>query len=150
GLTSYTRPLTSHALRGGRGETTQRARRYLPILGDADSVRLFLQPVGLRTARRRFLRAAFGVECDDRQTPPPPRAAAAPAGRGALQPGPPVLDRGPRLRPRLPRPPHGGAAARTRRPTGGDRVAHHRTTPRPHSPALGDVCDRGDARRALR
>src|SRR5215204_7058546 len=45
----------------------------------------------------------------------PPRAAAPAAGRGAARPGPSVLDRGPGLRPRLPRASHGSPAARPRR-----------------------------------
>ena len=51
-----------------------------------------------------------------RAAAPPARAAAPAPARGPARARPPVLDRRPRLRPRLPRPPHRGGAAR-RRPT---------------------------------
>ena len=65
-----------------------------------------------------------------------PAAAVPPAARrGAARPRPPVLDRGPELRPRLPHPRHRGAAARRRPPARRDRRAHLR-------PAAGPLAGR--------
>ena len=66
-------------------------------------------------------------------------AVPAPARRGAVRPAQPVVDRGPRLRPRLPRAPRraagAGRAARARRVAADDR----RPPARPHPPAVGAV-----------
>ena len=69
------------------------------------------------------------------------------AGAGAVRPRPPVLDRGPRLRPRVPRPPH--------RPAGAGRLAPavHPGGPagvppaRPRPAAVGAVRHRGPRQR---
>ena len=76
-------------------------------LGHVGSLCLY-DPKGLRGRsfrRRSPRRSRRGCTCS--ALPAPPR-------RGAARPRPPVLDRGPGLRPRLPPPAHRGAAARRR------------------------------------
>ena len=71
-------------------------------------VRPRVELLGVRAARRSRLRPARGVARPDRAAPPPARAPAPAPARGAARARPPLLDRRPRLRPRLPRPPHRG------------------------------------------
>ena len=79
----------------------------------------------------------------------PPRGAGVPpaAGAGAARPRSPVLDRGPRLRPRVPRPPHraagAGRLAPAVHPGGPPGVA----AARPRAAAVGAVRHRGPRQR---
>ena len=103
----------------GRGEHHEAAvgtRCVVPLHGDAIAVRPRVEPLDLRAPGRSGLRAArarggrrssAGCTCSSR------------CGGGCatcpFKPRPPVLDRRPRLRPRLPRAPH--RRARRRAPT---------------------------------
>ena len=73
-----------------------------------------------------------------------------PAGRGAARPRPAVLDRGSRLRHRLPRAPPRRAAAGQPAAAGRGRQPDHRPAARPQPPAVGAVRDRRRRRRAPR
>ena len=91
---------------------------------------------------------APGGELDARGLVPARRRAPAPAAAvplaaraGAVRARPPVLDRGPRLRPRLPHPRVRRAAARRRPAAGRDGGADLRAPARPRPPAVGALRD---------
>ena len=82
------------------------------------------------------------------RAPAPAAAVPLAARRGAVRHRPPLLGRGPRLRPRLPHPRQRGAAARRRPAARRDRRADLRAAAGPLAPAVGAVPDPRPARGA--
>ncbi len=125
--------------------------RPVPGGGVRPDLRARGRPRRLRPRHRARRPARDGRHLPARQRAHPP-AAAVPlaAGRGPARARPPVLDRGPRLRPRLPHPRLGRAAARRRPPAGRDRRADLRAPARPHPAAVGAVPDPRPAGRPRR
>ena len=133
---------------GGSGEAAHRSGRQLPVHGDADLVRPRQRARDLRATERRLRSVPSGV--------PPLRVEGRRAGadapadrRGADAPRPPVLDRRPGVRPRLPHPPHEPGAARSDRPARRPDRPHRRPTDGSHPPAVGGVRHRGPGGRQL-
>ena len=125
--------------RRSRDEAADRARQQLPPHGDAHHLRPRRVARDLRPGDRPAALGYEDVRALDRVPVAPRAAVPAPAGGGAARDRPSVLDRGPRLRPRLPPPPHRGATARGPVPARRARGADLGAPPRPHPTAVGDV-----------
>ena len=108
-----------------RHEAAVGDRRQLPQHGDVQRVRPRLVAQPLRPDRRTGRRRAGSDQAADPRAHRRAHPVPAPAGRGAARARPAVLDRGPRLRHRLPRPPPRRAAS------GHSRAARRRGQPHP-------------------
>ena len=133
-----------------RDEATDRTRQQLPADGDAHHLRPRRVARHLRSRDRAARARVRGRPRADRVAAASRAAVPAPARRGPARHRPSVLDRGSRLRPRLPPAPHRGAATGGPLPARRARRPHRGASPRPHPPAVGDVRHRGSRGRLRR